>query len=199
MTEFDLIIDASQAPKRYLRDLFHYRELFYFLAWRDIIVRYKQAVFGASWALFRPLLSMAVFTFLFGKVAGLPSDDVNYPLFVLAGMLPWQLFAGSTETCLCLLNNSALISKIYFPRIIIPCAQIVVHLLDFAIAAVLLFLFALFSGYVGWTLLTLPLFLGLLLLLCVGMGLWLSALTVQYRDFRILVPFFVQVWDLPNS
>lgn len=170
-----------------------YRELFYFFAWRDIIVRYKQAVFGASWAVFRPLLNMAVFAFLFGKIANLPSDNVNYGLFVLAGMLPWQLFSGaSIDTCNCLVNNASLVSKIYFPRIILPGAQIVVHLLDFAITASLMLLWILVTGMLGWTILAAPLFLGMLIMLCLGTGLWLSSLTVKYRDFRILVPFFVQ-------
>lgn len=192
MPNFDLIIEPNQGQKTYLKELFQYRELFAFLAWRDILVRYKQAFFGASWALFRPLLNMAIFTFLFGRVAQLPSNDISYPLFVLAGMLPWQVFAGATDTALSLLNNTALITKIYFPRMIIPCAQIVVHLLDFSIGLALLILFSLFSGYLGWTFFFLPLFLILLVILCLGTGLWLSALTVQYRDFRLLVPFLVQ-------
>lgn len=194
MAEHEILIDSSQNQKEYLKDLFRYRELFYFFAWRDILVRYKQAFFGVAWALVRPLLNMIIFAFLFGKVANLPSDHVNYPLFVLAGMLPWQLFSSSAvDTCNCLINNSQLVSKIYFPRMIIPTAQIIVHMVDFGIAAALLFLLGIFDhAFNYWTILTLPIFVLLACALCVGTGLWLSALTVQFRDFRILVPFLVQ-------
>lgn len=192
--KFDLIIEANKVQREYLKDLVRYRELFYFFAWRDIVVRYKQAFFGVAWALVRPLLNMIIFTFLFSKVANLPSENVNYSLFVLAGMLPWQLFSNSAvDTCNSLLNNSQLVSKIYFPRIIIPTAQIIVHFLDFAISSLLLITLALFMGAMSfWTFLALPLCILLVVMLCVGTGLWLSALTVQYRDFRLLVPFFVQ-------
>lgn len=171
-----------------------YRGLFYFFAWRDILVRYRQTFFGIAWAVVRPLLSMAVFAFLFGKVANLPSDNINYALFVLAAMLPWQLCSNSfVDTCNSLVNNAPLISKIYFPRMIIPSAQIIVHLLDFAVTACLLMILTIAIGDLClWTLLTLPLFTLLALVLSLGSGLWLSALTVQYRDFRIIVPFFVQ-------
>lgn len=192
--ENEIIIDSKQEGREYLRDVIHYRELFYFFAWRDILVRYKQAFFGISWALVRPLLNMAVFTFLFGKIAHLPSGNVNYPLFVLAGMLPWQLFANaSLDTCNSLVLNAPLVSKIYFPRIIIPTAQIIVHLLDFVITFTFFIVLAAFFGALNfWTLFVFPLFLLLVLMLCVGVGLWLSALTVKYRDFRIVVPFIVQ-------
>lgn len=191
--EFSFVINSRKKQLDYLKELFCYRELFYFFAWRDIIVRYKQAFFGAAWALFRPLLSMLVFTFLFGKIANLSSGNVNYAFFVLAGMLPWQLFSSAiVDTCNSLVNNSPLVSKIYFPRMIIPCAQIVVHLVDFSITAALLIILLLFTGQATVTLLTLPFFILLTLLLCTASGLWLSALTVQYRDFRILVPFFAQ-------
>jgi lipopolysaccharide transport system permease protein len=188
------LIDSSRIQKEYLKDLFRYRELFYFFALRDIIVRYKQAFFGIAWAIIRPLLNMIVFAFLFGKIANLPSDNVSYALFVLAGMLPWQLFSNSlVETCSCLVTNSQLVSKIYFPRMIIPTAQIIVHLVDFAITAVLLLILGILDQAINfWTLMTFPLFLLLVSALCVGTGLWLSALTVQYRDFRIIVPFLVQ-------
>jgi lipopolysaccharide transport system permease protein len=193
-TPYNIIIEPNRVQKEYLKDLFRYRELFYFFAWRDILVRYKQAFFGISWALFRPLLNMVLFTLLFGRLAKLPSDNVNYGLFVLAGMLPWQLFANSiAETCLSLLNHSHLVSKIYFPRMIIPTSLIIVHLLDFSISGVLLLLLALFSGSMDWlTILTLPFFIAQAILLCVGVSLWLSALTVQFRDFRFIVPFAVQ-------
>jgi lipopolysaccharide transport system permease protein len=188
------VIDSQHTPKEYFKDLFRYRELFYFLAWRDILVRYRQAFFGIAWAVIRPLLNMAVFAFLFGKVANLPSDHVNYALFVLAALLPWQLFSNSAiDTCTSLVHNAPLVSKIYFPRMIIPSAQIIVLLLDFAVMAILLIILTSFNGSLSfWTLISLPLFFLMVFALCVGTGLWLSALTVQYRDFRILVPFFVQ-------
>lgn len=190
----EVLIDSTQIDKEYFRDLIRYRELFYFFAWRDILVRYKQAFFGVSWALIRPLLNMAVFAFLFGRIANFSSGDVSYPLFVLAGMLPWQLFSNAVvDTCNSLVNNAQLVSKIYFPRIIIPTAQIIVHLVDFAITAALLIILSIVMGNLDiWTFFALPVFLLLALLLCVGTGLWLSALTVRYRDFRIVVPFVVQ-------
>ncbi|MBA3957465.1 MAG: ABC transporter permease [Parachlamydiaceae bacterium] len=190
---FNLVIDPTRAQQQYLHDLYSFRELFYFLAWRDIIVKYKQAFFGASWALLRPLLNMAVFAFLFGKVANLPSEGVNYALFVFAALIPWQLYSGSAvDTCNCLVNNGTLITKVYFPRMIIPLAQIIVHLVDFTITAIPLLVITIFLGYASWNLLAFPAFLALTTAFCIGTGLWLSALTVQYRDFRIIVPFFVQ-------
>lgn len=181
-------------PQEYLKDLLRYRELFYFLSLRDILVRYKQAFFGISWALVRPILNMIVFTMLFGKIAHLPSDGVNYPLFVLAGMLPWQLFSNSIgDASNSLVNNSNLISKIYFPRILIPAAQISVHVVDFAMGIGLLLLLSLCTGSLNFmTIFALPTFIGLGTLLCLACGLWLSALTVEYRDFRFIVPFVVQ-------
>lgn len=191
---FNIIIEHNRVQKEYLKDLFRYRELFYFFAWRDILVRYKQAFFGVTWALFRPLLNMVLFTLLFGRLAKLPSDNVNYGLFVLAGMLPWQLFANSiAETCLSLLNHSHLVSKIYFPRMIIPTSLIIVHLLDFSISGVLLLFLVFVTGTVNLaTFLFLPFFIVEVILLCVGVSLWLSAMTVQFRDFRFIVPFAVQ-------
>ena len=189
-----VIIGHKISQRKYMKDLVNYRELFYFFAWRDILVRYKQAFFGAAWALFRPLLNMLIFTLIFGKIAHLPSDNVNYSLFVLAGMLPWQLFSNAAiDTCNGLVNQANLVSKVYFPRLIIPASQIGVHLLDFAIATIMLFvLLPFFEVSVGYSLLALPCFLLLVLMLSLGTGLFLSALTVKYRDFRILVPFFIQ-------
>lgn len=192
--EFNIIIHAKQSQKQYLKDLIRHRELFYFFAWRDILVRYKQAFFGISWALIRPLLTMAIFTLIFSKMAHLPSDNIPYSIFVLAAMLPWQLCANATQdTCNSLVNNAQLVSKTYFPRIIIPSAGIIVHLIDFAVGMVLLLVLSLIMGSINpLTVLALPLFIVLALALCTGVGLWLSALTVQYRDFRILVPFMLQ-------
>lgn len=193
-TPNEIVIDHKQESKDYFKDLVHYRELFYFFAWRDILVRYKQAFFGVAWALIRPILNMVVFAMLFGKIASLPSDHVNYALFVLAGMLPWQLCSSSaTDTCVSLVSNASLVSKVYFPRMIVPIAQIIVHLVDFAITTLLLLIMGLIIGGLNFaTLLFFPLFLVLTLLFCVGTGLWLSAITVQYRDFKIVVPFIVQ-------
>lgn len=198
MTEQDarpiVTIKANHIQKEYLKDLLRFRELFYFFAWRDILVRYKQAVFGVSWALIRPVLNMILFTFIFGYVARLPSDNVNYALFVLAGMLPWQLFSNSlVDTCNCLINTPQLLSKTYFPRMVIPSAQIIVHLVDFSVSLLLLFVLAIWFWQISFlTLLTLPIFILLALVLCAGTGFWVSALTVQYRDFRFIVPFFAQ-------
>lgn len=190
----ELTIEANQMPKEYFKDLIRFRELFYFLAWRDILVRYKQAAFGIAWAVIRPLLNMAIFTLIFGKIAHLSSYDIPYPLFVMAGMLPWQLVSGATfDTCNSLINNVQLITKVYFPRIILSTSQILVHLVDFSINLGLMFIFMLIMG-VGTlaTMWTLPLCLLLALVLCTGASLWLSALTVQYRDFRFIVAFIVQ-------
>lgn len=192
----ETVIDADhiQQQKHYLLDLFRYRELFYFFSWRDILVRYKQAFFGIAWAVIRPVLTMLLFTLLFSRIADLPSQNINYSLFVLAGMLPWQLFSSSMlDAGQSLLNNSNLLSKVYFPRMIIPSAQIVVHLLDLAVGLVLLIFAAVWMGEIkGWTLAALPFFIALSFFLCAGGGLWLSALTVKYRDFRFIVPFVVQ-------
>lgn len=190
----EITIDAQKMQKQYLLDLFRYRELFYFFSWRDILVRYKQAFFGIAWAVLRPMLNMLLFTLLFSRIAHLPSDNINYSLFVLAGLLPWQLFSNSLmDTSNSLLNNSNLVSKIYFPRMIIPSAQIIVSLLDFAIGLALLFFCSLWMGAIhSWSFAALPFFIFLCFLLCLGGGLWLSALTVKYRDFRFVVPFVVQ-------
>lgn len=189
-----IVIEANRMQKEYLKDLFRHRELFYFFAWRDIVVRYKQAIFGIAWALLRPLLNVAIFSFIFGYIARLPSDNVSYPLFILAGMLPWQLFANSlVDTCNSLVGSPQLLTKTYFPRMIVPSAQIIVHLVDFGISMLLLLGLGLWYWQINFlTLLTLPIFILLVLFLCLGTGLWISALTVKYRDFRIIVPFIAQ-------
>lgn len=190
----DIVIEANVMPKDYLKDLVRFHELFFFLAWRDILVRYKQAAFGVSWAIIRPLLNMAVFTLIFSKIAHLSSYDIPYPLFVLAGMLPWQLISGIIfDTCNSLISNVHLITKVYFPRIILSTSQILVHLVDFGINLTLLFILMLIMGTGSLiTMLALPLCLLLALILCLGSSLWLSALTVKYRDFRFIVTFMVQ-------
>jgi lipopolysaccharide transport system permease protein len=189
-----LIIDAEHIQKGYLKDLYRSRELFYFLAWRDIIVRYKQAFFGIAWAVVRPLLNMLVFTLLFNRIANLQSEGVNYSLFVLGAMLPWQFFSGSViDTSNALLTNASLITKTYFPRMIIPIAQLGVHCLDFIIGFICLGILMLFMGtFSGLNLLAIPLFIFQLLILSSGVALWLSSITVQFRDVRFIVPFMVQ-------
>lgn len=190
----DIIIEAGRTESQYWRDLYRYRELFYFLAWRDVLVRYKQTVIGVLWAILRPLLTMVVFVFIFGKVAKLPSDGVSYPVMVFAAMLPWQLFATSlSEGSNSLITNANLISKVYFPRLIVPASAVIVSFVDFAVSLGLLVL--LMAWYHVWPtlqLLALPLFTILALMASTGAGLWLAALNVEYRDFRYVVPFMVQ-------
>ncbi|HOW44548.1 MAG TPA: ABC transporter permease [Candidatus Aminicenantes bacterium] len=189
-----LIIEAGKGRRQFFRDLWNYRELFLFLSWRDILVRYKQAVLGILWSVLRPLLTIAVFSLVFGRLAKLPAQGVPYPVLVFAAMLPWQFFAGALqESSNSLLGNTNLISKIYFPRLIIPASSVMVHLLDFLISLALLL------SMMAWTrclpdarVLFLPLFLLLALLLALGCGFWFSALNVKYRDFRYVVPFIVQ-------
>lgn len=190
----ELIIEAGHTERNYWRDLFRYRELFYFLAWRDVLVRYKQTVIGVLWAVLRPLLTMVVFTFVFSRIAKLPAEGVPYPVMVFAAMLPWQLFATSlTEGSGSLINNSNLISKVYFPRLIVPASSVIVSFVDFAISMVLLgILMVIYHVWPGWTLLMLPIFTALALLASAGAGIWLAALNVKYRDFRYIVPFIVQ-------
>jgi len=164
------------------------------LAWRDILVRYKQTVIGIAWSVIRPLLTMVVLTIVFGKLAKLPSGGVPYPILVFAAMLPWQMFAnGLTESSDSLLVNANMLSKVYFPRLIIPTSSVIVSLVDFLISFVILLgLMVLYRYPVSWRLLTLPAFLALALITTLGFGYWLSALNVKYRDFRYVVPFIVQ-------
>lgn len=192
--EHELIIEAGRAGRNYWRDLFRYRELFYFLAWRDVLVRYKQTVIGVLWAVIRPFLTTVVFVFAFNRIAKLPSEGVPYPVMVFAAMLPWQLFATSlSESSNSLIGNANLISKIYFPRMIVPASAVIVAFVDFAISCGLLALFMIFYHvWPAWQLVTLPLFVTLALLTSIGAGLWFAALNVEYRDFRYIVPFVVQ-------
>jgi len=190
----ELIIEAGHTERNYWRDLFRYRELFYFLAWRDVLVRYKQTVIGVLWAVLRPLLTMIVFTFVFGRIAKLPAEGVPYPVMVFAAMLPWQLFATSlTEGSGSLINNANLISKVYFPRLIVPASAVIVSFVDFAISMVLLgILMIWYRVWPSLPLAALPLFTLMALLASAGAGTWLAALNVKYRDFRYVVPFMVQ-------
>ena len=189
-----LIIEAGRSENQYWKDIWRYRELFYFLAWRDILVRYKQTVIGVAWALIRPLLTMIVFTVVFGNIAQLPSEGVPYPILVFAAMLPWQFFANALNECSnSLLSNSNLISKVYFPRLIVPASAVIVSFVDFLISGmIMLALMAWYNFVPDWRILTLPLFIIIAFAAAMGGGLWLAALNVQYRDFRYIVPFIVQ-------
>lgn len=188
-------IEAGKTEQRYWRDLWDYRDLFYFLSWRDILVRYKQTVIGIAWAVLRPVITMAVFAFVFGRLAKMPSEGLPYPVFVYAAMLPWQFFATAlSEASNSLLSNSNLISKIYFPRLIVPASAVIVSLVDFAIASGVLAILMVFYGVApSWKLLFIPFFTALAFVSALGAGLWLAALNVKYRDFRYIVPFIVQV------
>ncbi len=190
----ELVIEAGKTEGQYWKDIWHYRELFYFLAWRDILVRYKQTVIGIAWSLIRPLLTMIVFTIIFGKLAKLPSEGVPYPILVFAAMLPWQFFSNSlSESSNSLIANANLLSKIYFPRIIMPTSSVIVGLVDFLISFVILALLMIWYKFIpDWRIVTLPLFLVLALFSSLGFGLWIAALNVKYRDFRYIVPFIIQ-------
>ncbi|PNU19215.1 phosphate ABC transporter permease [Geothermobacter hydrogeniphilus] len=195
MDEYDLVIEAGKTRQQYWLDLWRYRELFLFMAWRDILVRYKQTVIGVVWSVLRPLLVLVVFTVLFDKIARLPSEgDAPYPILVLAALLPWQLFSGAlTESSNSLIINAGMITKVYFPRVIMPASAIIVCFVDFLISFVLLLLLMVWYHVVpGWHILALPVFLALAVLSALGGGLWLSALNVKYRDFRLIIPFIVQ-------
>jgi len=189
-----LLIEAGRTEQQYWKDLWRYRELFYFLAWRDILVRYKQTAIGLAWALIRPFLTMVVFTVVFGNIAKLPSEGVPYPILVFAAMLPWQFFANAlTECSTSLINNVNLISKVYFPRLIVPISAIIVSFVDFMVSGmILLGLMAWYNFVPDWRILTLPLFILVAFAAAIGAGLWLAALNVEYRDFRYVVPFLVQ-------
>jgi lipopolysaccharide transport system permease protein len=192
---FDLVIEAGQSERHYWRDLWHYRELFVFLAWRDILVRYKRAVIGIAWAVVRPCMMMVVFTAIFGRLAKLPAGDVPYPILVFSALLPWQFFASAlTEAGNSLVANSAMVSKVYFPRIIVPTSAVLVSLSDFLFSAMVLAgLMVWYGVFPDWRILTLPLFLLVAFCAALGAGLWIAALNVKYRDFFFIIPFVVQM------
>lgn len=193
-TEHKLIIEAGRTERHYWADLWRYRELFYFLAWRDILVRYKQTAIGVVWALLRPFLTMVVFTIVFGKLGKFPSDGAPYAVMVFVAMLPWQFFANSlTEASNSLIGNANLISKVYFPRLIVPSSAVITSFVDFLISGfILVGLMAWYRFIPGWRIFTLPLFIAIAFAAAMGIGLWLTALNVKYRDFRYVVPFIVQ-------
>jgi lipopolysaccharide transport system permease protein len=190
-----LVIKAGKTENQYWQDIWAYRELFYFLAWRDILVRYKQTIIGIAWALIRPFLTMVVFSVVFGGLAKLPSEaGAPYPILVYSAMLPWQFFSSAlTESSDSLINNSNLLSKVYFPRLVVPTSAVIVSFVDFMISGmILLGLMAWYNFVPDWRILTLPLFILIAFAAAMGAGLWLAALNVEYRDFRYVVPFLVQ-------
>ncbi|HLI94420.1 MAG TPA: ABC transporter permease [Puia sp.] len=191
----ELIIEPGGVEKNYWRDLWRYRELFYILSWRDIKVRYKQTVVGAAWGVIRPLLTMIIFTFIFGRIANLAvKNGPPYPIVVFAGLLPWQFFSAAlTEASNSMIGNVNLISKVYFPRMIVPAASVITSLVDLGISFGLLLLMMLFYRFVPpLQMLFLPLFAALAFLISFGIGLFVTALNVKFRDFRYIIPFVVQ-------
>jgi lipopolysaccharide transport system permease protein len=188
-------IDADRPDRFYWRDLWRYRELLYFLAWRDILLRYKQTVVGVVWALLPPLVTVGVFSLVFGRFARMPSVGVPYPILVMVGTLPWNLFANVlSQGGNSVVANGSLISKVYFPRLIIPLSALVVSLVDFCIAAALLAVLMLYYHLMpNWRIITLPFFIGVALLTAFGAGAWLAALNARYRDFRYVIPFLIQL------
>jgi len=189
-----LIIEAGRSEHQYWRDLWRYRELFYFLAWRDLLVRYKQTVVGVGWAVIRPFLTMLVLTIVFGRFAKMPPGGVPYPILVFCGLLPWQFFSTAlSESGGSLISNANLISKVYFPRLVVPTSSVITSLVDFLISAVFMVALLVWYRFVpASTILVLPLFVFLAFMVSLGAGLWIAALMVKYRDFRVIVPFVVQ-------
>jgi lipopolysaccharide transport system permease protein len=193
--QFQFTIGAGKTERHYWMELWRYRELFYILAWRDIAVRYKQTIIGVLWAVIRPLLTMMIFVVIFGKIAKLPSEGVPYPIFVFAAMLPWTFFATAfADASNSLIGNANLISKVYFPRLIIPAASVIVAGVDFLISfAILVALMVWYQYWPHWQIITLPLFLLMGFLAALGTGLFVASLNVKYRDFRFVIPFIVQL------
>lgn len=192
---FDLVIEAGKSELHYWQDLWRYRELFMFLAWRDIVVRYKQTVIGVLWALIRPLLNVVIMTFVFGNVAKLAATEtVPYPLLVLAGSLPWQLFSTSlSSSSQSLVAAARLISKVYFPRLMIPTSNLAVSIIDFAVAFLMMLIaMAIYGVPITWRILAVIPLVGFTALAAMSVGIWLSALNVTYRDFRFLIPILIQ-------
>jgi lipopolysaccharide transport system permease protein len=196
MSTPELILEAGRMERHYWRDLWRYRELFLILAWRDVTVRYKQTVAGAAWAIIQPLLSMVIMTAIFGKVAGLPTQSgAPYAIMVFAAILPWQFFATAlSASSQSVVGNASLISKIYFPRLIVPGSSIVVSIVDSLVAcSILVGLMSWYDFWPTWRFLVLPILMALAVVAALGPGLIVAALTVRYRDFRIIIPFIVQI------
>jgi lipopolysaccharide transport system permease protein len=195
LDKYELVLEKGRTERNYWKDLWRYRELFQVLAWRDVSVRYKQTVIGIAWAVLRPLLTMIVFTIVFGRIAKLPSiEGVPYSLLVFAGMLPWTFFSSAlSDAANSLVANSNLISKVYFPRLIVPTATIVVTLVDFLISFSILVAMMIWYQFVPtWRICLLPVFVVLAFLASLGPSLWITSLNVKYRDFRYVIPFIVQ-------
>jgi lipopolysaccharide transport system permease protein len=193
--DYEQIIEAGRPERHYWLDLWRYRELFRVLAWRDLSVRYKQTVIGVLWGLIRPLLTMMIFTIIFGRIAQLPTEGTApYALMVFAGILPWTFFSsGLNEASNSLINNANLISKVYFPRLIVPTATVAVAFVDFLISFCILVLLMVWYQFMpDWRILLLPAFVLLAFCVTVGPALWITALNVKYRDFRYIIPFIVQ-------
>jgi lipopolysaccharide transport system permease protein len=191
-----IVLEAGRTDRQYWRDLWRYRELFFILAWRDVAVRYKQTIIGIAWAFLRPFLTMVVFTVVFGNLAKLPSDGrAPYAIMVFAGLMPWTLFSSVLgEASSSVMNNANLISKVYFPRLIVPLATSIVALIDFAISLSILAGLLLWYGFApGWQILLLPAFVALALAASIGPALWAAAIVVKYRDFRYIIPFALQI------
>ena len=193
--DFDIWLEPGRTEKRYWKDLWRYRDLLGFLTLRDIRVRYKQTVLGVAWAVIQPVVTTGIFTFVFGKLAKMSSGDVPYPLLVLAGLLPWQLFAAALAgSSASLITNANLISKVYFPRLIIPLSSIGVATIDFLVVLALYVGASIWFGRMpSWHWALLPLFTAVALCLAFGAGIWFTVLTVKYRDFKYIVPFIIQV------
>jgi lipopolysaccharide transport system permease protein len=192
---WDLILKAGSSEKNYWKDLWRFRELFYILSWRDIKVRYKQTVLGAAWSIIRPLLTTIVFTIVFNKIAKLQNPgNAPYALMVFAGMLPWQFFSNAlSESSNSLIGNANLITKVYFPRMIIPASSVITSLVDFAISFVILIAMIFWYQFVpSWHIVFLPLFILIAFFCAFGVGLYLTAVNVKYRDFRYIIPFIIQ-------
>ena len=190
----EVILEAGRTQGQYWKDLWKFRELFLFLAWRDLLVRYKQTVIGVAWSVIRPFLTMVVFTIIFGKLAKFPSEGVPYPILVFAAMLPWQMFTHAvSESSNSLIANAGMLSKVYFPRMVLPASAVLVSLADFLISfAVLAVIMVWYQFIPSWRIVTLPIFLFLALTLSLGFGTWLASLNVKYRDFRYIVSFLLQ-------
>jgi lipopolysaccharide transport system permease protein len=189
-----LIIEPGKIDANYWRDLWRFRELWYFLAWRDVVVRYKQTLIGISWALIRPFVTMIIFSIVFGKLAKMPSDNIPYPILVFVGLLPWQLFAGSfSDAGSSLISNANLMSKVYFPRMLVPASAILVNLVDFFISFIILAALMIWYSFLpDWRIVLLPIFILWSSFVALGAGMFIAALNVKYRDFRYIVPFMVQ-------
>lgn len=194
MISSTIIIEAGRSDRRYWKDLWRYRNLFFFLAWRDILVQYKQTVIGIAWCLLRPLITMLAFTLVFSKLAKLPSEGIPYPILVFAALLPWQFFSAAlTGAGESLISNTGMISKVYFPRLVVPISAMIVSFVDFLISGVILVGLMFWYGIApGLRIFILPMFILIAFASAMGVGLWAAALNVKYRDFRVIVPFVVQ-------